>query len=60
MRAAALIAQPGYGADGDRHDIFAELADREFLRCCLAESVPADGTRLPLSASPARRHADEP
>jgi hypothetical protein len=33
MRAAALIAQPGYGADADRHDVFAELADRDFLRC---------------------------
>ncbi len=32
MRAAALIAEPGYGADADRHDIFAELADRDFLR----------------------------
>jgi acyl-CoA synthetase (AMP-forming)/AMP-acid ligase II len=33
MRAAALIAQPGYGADADRRDVFAELADRDFLRC---------------------------
>ena len=32
MRAVALIAAPGYGADGDRHDIFAALADSEFLR----------------------------
>jgi acyl-CoA synthetase (AMP-forming)/AMP-acid ligase II len=32
MRAAALIAAPGYGADADRHDIFAALADRDFLR----------------------------
>ena len=32
MRAAALLAQPGYGADADRHDIFAELAGRDFLR----------------------------
>src|SRR5205823_3533696 len=31
MRAAALIAEPGYGADADRHDIFAALADRDFL-----------------------------
>ena len=30
-RAAALIAQPGYGVDGDRSDIFRNLADREFL-----------------------------
>jgi acyl-CoA synthetase (AMP-forming)/AMP-acid ligase II len=33
MRATALIAQPGYGADADHHDVFAELADRDFLRC---------------------------
>jgi acyl-CoA synthetase len=33
MRAAALIAQPGYGADANGHDVFAELADRDFLRC---------------------------
>ena len=33
MRAAALIAQRGYGADADRHDVFAELANRDFLRC---------------------------
>jgi acyl-CoA synthetase (AMP-forming)/AMP-acid ligase II len=32
VRAAALIALPGYGADGDRFDVFAELAGREFLR----------------------------
>jgi acyl-CoA synthetase (AMP-forming)/AMP-acid ligase II len=33
MRAAALIAEPGYGADADRHDVFALSADRDFLRC---------------------------
>jgi len=32
MRAAALIAEPGYGADADQHDIFVALADRDFLR----------------------------
>jgi acyl-CoA synthetase (AMP-forming)/AMP-acid ligase II len=32
MRAAALLAQPGYGADADRHDIFEQVADRDFLR----------------------------
>lgn len=42
MRAAALIAQPGYGAGGDQNDIFDILADREFLRwtCRLG---PAEG-----------------
>jgi acyl-CoA synthetase len=32
MRAAALIAQLGYGADGDRHDIFAAARDVASLR----------------------------
>jgi hypothetical protein len=39
-RAAALIAQPGYGADADRHDIFAEFADRDFLRCAWRVGPP--------------------
>jgi len=30
MRAAALIAQPGYGTAADRHDVFVELANRDF------------------------------
>src|SRR6516164_9992027 len=46
MRAAALIAQPGYGSDADRHDVFAELADRDFLRCAWrigpADAAPFD------------------
>jgi len=33
MHAAAAIVQRGYGADADRHDIFAELAGRDFIRC---------------------------
>ena len=36
MRAAALIAQPGYGADADRHDVFAELAEPRFPALRLA------------------------
>ncbi|HKS88307.1 MAG TPA: class I adenylate-forming enzyme family protein [Stellaceae bacterium] len=40
VRAAALIAQPGYGADADRRDIFAELAGRDFLRCALPVGPP--------------------
>jgi acyl-CoA synthetase (AMP-forming)/AMP-acid ligase II len=32
VEAAALIAQPGYGADAGRYDIFAELSGRGFLR----------------------------
>ncbi|MBO0739588.1 MAG: acyl--CoA ligase, partial [Alphaproteobacteria bacterium] len=43
MRAAALIAQTGYGADADRRDVFAEVADRDFVRCVLRVG-PADAT----------------
>jgi acyl-coenzyme A synthetase/AMP-(fatty) acid ligase len=43
VRAAAVIAQPGYGADADRHDVFAELADRHFLHCAWRVG-PADLT----------------
>lgn len=32
MRASALVAEQGYGADADRHDIFAEAASVESLR----------------------------
>jgi acyl-CoA synthetase (AMP-forming)/AMP-acid ligase II len=32
MRAAALVAQPGYGADADKRDIFAAAASVETLR----------------------------
>src|SRR5919112_1150706 len=35
MRAAAIIAQPGYGADAEQRDLFAMLAGRDFLRCAL-------------------------
>ena len=41
MRAAALLAQPGYGADGERGDIFAAVAGLPWLR--LAHAVAADG-----------------
>ena len=45
MRAAAVIAQPGYGADADRHDIFAALAGRAFIRH--QYRVSADGAGTP-------------
>jgi acyl-CoA synthetase len=58
MHAAVLIAQPGYGADADRRDIFAELADRDSLHCAWrigpADTVPfADlpGPALEMEAS---------
>jgi acyl-CoA synthetase len=47
MAAAALIAQPGYGADADRHDLFAELKGRDFLRWML-RVAPAEATTIPF------------
>lgn len=58
MRAAAVVAEPGYGADADRHDIFAALADRKFLRWTYrvgpADTAPfgdLSGATTELSAS---------
>ena len=51
MAAAALIAQPGYGADADRGDIFAELGSRPFLRCAIAIG-PAGGAPFASLAGP--------
>jgi acyl-CoA synthetase len=47
MRAAAVIAQPGYGVDADRHDLFAELADRDFVRA-VYQIGPADAATAPF------------
>jgi acyl-CoA synthetase len=47
MRAAVLIALPGYGADADRHDLFAQLADRDFLHC-VYRLEPAHATAVPF------------
>jgi acyl-CoA synthetase len=40
VRAAAVIAQPSYGADADRHDVFASLEGLGFIRH--QYRVPAD------------------
>jgi acyl-CoA synthetase len=47
MRAAALIAQPGYGADADRRDIFAELKGHNSLRW-IFRVAPAEATPIPF------------
>jgi acyl-CoA synthetase (AMP-forming)/AMP-acid ligase II len=52
-RAAALIAKPGYGADANRYDVFAELADRAFLRCALRVG-PSDAAPFADLPGPAR------
>jgi acyl-CoA synthetase len=52
VRAAALIALPGYGADSDRLDVFAALAGQEALRFCWPVG-PADGAPFAALAGPA-------
>jgi acyl-CoA synthetase len=52
MQAAALIAKGGYGADADRHDIFAAVADREFLRVSWRVG-PSDAAPLAELPTPA-------
>jgi acyl-CoA synthetase len=42
MRAAVLVAQPGYGGDADRQDIAASAADLPFLK--RTHLVPASGS----------------
>jgi acyl-CoA synthetase len=63
VRAAALIAEPGYGADGDRQDIFAALADRDFLRVAWrvgpAEDAPFAELAGPGIATPASRDPNQ-
>ena len=63
MRAAALIAAPGYGADADRHDIFAALAGRDFLRVAWRvgptdaapfADLPGPAVEMPASRNPNR------
>ena len=60
MGAAALIAQPGYGADADRHDIFAQASAIPSLRLvCRLEKAMEGATLWPGSgATPALPVAD--
>jgi acyl-CoA synthetase len=56
MRAAALIAQPGYGIDAATADIFAEVKAHDFSRCAIAvdpaDAEPFRGLGEPVSTSP--------
>ena len=47
MRAAAVIAQPSYGIDADQQDVFAQLADRDFVRA-IYRIGPADLATAPF------------
>jgi acyl-CoA synthetase (AMP-forming)/AMP-acid ligase II len=55
MHAAALIAEPGYGIDADRHDVFAALADRDFLRVAWSLGS-ADAAIPPFADLPGPAH----
>jgi acyl-CoA synthetase len=48
MRAAAVIAQPGYGADADRHDLFEQIRDLPSLRHAY-RLAPATGDGAPFA-----------
>ena len=48
MRAAAVIAEPDYGADADRHDLFTELEGRDFLHW-MYRMGPADEVTVPFA-----------
>ena len=48
MRATAVIAQPGYGADADHRDLFGQIADLPFLRHVYA--LPPVGAEAGSSA----------
>jgi acyl-CoA synthetase (AMP-forming)/AMP-acid ligase II len=50
MQAAALVAEIGYGADADRHDVFAAAADLDSLRLVVRVPPrgPADSPDAPL------------
>ena len=47
MRAAALITQPGYGADADRHDLAGLIADSQTLRRVINLPKPDAGPLWP-------------
>ena len=65
VRAAAVIAEPGYGADADRRDLCTELQGRDFLRWvyCVgpAETAATPFGELtgPAAESPASGDADQ-
>jgi len=46
IRAAAFVAQPGYGADAGGRDLFAELAQVESLRCVYRLEPVTDDCRI--------------
>ena len=57
MGASALIAEAGYGADADKHDLFAQAAPLDGLRHTYRLDKIVDGKDSPPIVAP--RHADE-
>jgi acyl-CoA synthetase (AMP-forming)/AMP-acid ligase II len=58
MRAAALIAAPGWGADGGRRDIFAAARELPFLRHAYRMEGDGFGALLPGPMPPAGEDPD--
>jgi acyl-CoA synthetase len=55
MRAAAVIAQPGFAAPAERRGLFAALTGRDFLRCVLPVGPVADAAFIDLPEPAADR-----
>ncbi|HZS85495.1 MAG TPA: class I adenylate-forming enzyme family protein [Stellaceae bacterium] len=49
VRAAALLMQPGYGADADASDILAAVADLPYLKTTYRLPAPASGSQKPFA-----------
>lgn len=58
MRAAVVVAQPGYGANSERHDVFAELKGLPFLSHVYR--MAADGADVNTTAFACRLRAGSP
>ena len=59
MRAAALITQPGYGADATRHDLFAAIADVSHLKRVFRLDPASSGPLWPgMAAAQAEPDSD--
>jgi acyl-CoA synthetase (AMP-forming)/AMP-acid ligase II len=49
VRAVALLAQPGYGADADSQDIVAAVADLPYLKATYCLAAPARAQDMPFA-----------
>src|SRR5262249_61095922 len=54
VRAVALLLQPGYGADSERDDILAAVADLPYLKASYRLPAPGPGSPTPVRPPPPR------